>query len=72
MGTLTTHGVNGFLEPVFSASRLADHIIRLRTDRALYDRISAANRTKAQALFDGGKRAGDVAEVYRTVLDRGA
>lgn len=61
-------GVNGFIDRDFNAEAIADHLVRLRDEPALRQRIAQANREKAARLFDGKSRGREVAEIYERVL----
>lgn len=66
--TVVEDGVNGFIDPEFDAERVADHLIRLRDDAALRDRIGAANREKAARMFSPEASAAAIEAIYEEVV----
>jgi glycosyltransferase involved in cell wall biosynthesis len=61
-------GLNGFLDRDYEPERIADHLLRLRDDPNLREKLGAAGRERAQVLFDGPARARDVLALYKRVL----
>jgi len=51
LSELVNHEVDGFLEPVGDIDAPARCVVSLRSDPALYQRVSAAARQTAQARF---------------------
>lgn len=63
-------GREGLLVPPRNAERLASAIARLLEDEALRNRLGAAARQRALALFDEGRIAERLVSLYGTLLAR--
>jgi len=61
-------GVNGLLAAKDDAGAMAEAVLRLRHDAALREGIIRAGRDTASRLFDAGRNARAVLDVYREVL----
>ncbi len=62
------HGVNGFIDECYDPARVADHLVRLKTQRVLRERMAKENRAKAVTLFEGCARAREIEAIYSKVL----
>jgi glycosyltransferase involved in cell wall biosynthesis len=63
-------GVNGFLVAPRDPAALADRILRIVSDPARYDAMSAANVRKAGEVFDITAIAAEICGIYEEVLNR--
>ena len=64
------HGETGLLVPAADPASLADAMHALATDRARRDRLGAAGRQKAEALFDVARVAERLALLFAAVQER--
>jgi colanic acid/amylovoran biosynthesis glycosyltransferase len=65
---LVEDGVSGKLVPARDAEQLSRAIGELMQDPALRQRLAAAARQRARALFDIAVLSGDLASAYRKAL----
>lgn len=63
------NGQNGFLVPTHSAGEIAQAIIRLLSDEALYKKMSAKSREIYNSVFTSEKYAENIQAVYDAVYE---
>ena len=68
---MVREGENGLLFPPRDAAALADCILRLRDDRALYDRLRAGARAAFVREFDARRMASDYDALYQDLTEKG-
>lgn len=61
-------GISGFLDRDYDPERIADHLLRLRDDSELREKLGTAGRVGAEKLFDGAARAREVVDIYQRIL----
>jgi glycosyltransferase involved in cell wall biosynthesis len=62
------HGVNGFMHGRFDAEAVADDLLKLRDDPALWERMAEANRDKARRIFSPAAHADALNGLYQSIL----
>ncbi len=62
-------GINGFLVAPRDPAALADRVLRLLSDRNLYDSMCAANARKALEVFDIDAVAVEICGIYEKLLN---
>jgi N-acetyl-alpha-D-glucosaminyl L-malate synthase BshA len=67
---LINHGVNGFMEPVGDIAAQASRVVKLLTDEALHQRITAAGRARAMEQFSTERIIPQYEQYYQEVLSK--
>lgn len=67
---MVREGENGLLFPPRDAAALADCILRLRSDKELYDRLREGARSAFLQKFDACRMAATYDSLYRNLTDR--
>ncbi|PYI54888.1 N-acetyl-alpha-D-glucosaminyl L-malate synthase BshA [Paenibacillus flagellatus] len=67
---LITHGETGFLAPTGDTRQMADYVVRLLTDRELYDRFVTACLERATKTFCNDLITAQYEQIYYRVLGR--
>jgi glycosyltransferase involved in cell wall biosynthesis len=67
---LVKHGETGWLVPPGNPQKLADTIIQVLKDPARAKEVAAQGQALARHLFDVRRCAGEIADIYRTILSR--
>ncbi len=62
------HGETGLLARERDTAGLAQNIIALLSDRAMWERFSDAGRRRARELFDIRRQTAALEDIYRAVL----
>jgi len=63
------HGVTGLLAPERDVNALADNILMLLTNQAMWHRFSAAGQERVKRLFDLQKQTAKLEAIYQEVIE---
>ncbi|MCL2839168.1 MAG: glycosyltransferase [Defluviitaleaceae bacterium] len=65
---IISHGKNGLLVPVRDAQAMADAVLSLKKDTALYQKLSAEAVADYHANYHASKMTRDIESLYRSIL----